>query len=87
MKDKVAIVHTIFVSVDALKQLFSEIIPEVDLINILDDSLLAEVMENGKVTPRVIRKMNTYFENAESMGVNAIFNQCSSVGDAADIAA
>jgi len=87
MKKKVAIIHTSFVSVEDLKQLFSEIIPEVELINIVDDSLLAEVMENGYATERVFEKMETYFKNAEIMGVDAIFNQCSSVGEAASAAA
>lgn len=84
---KIAIVHTSFVSVEDLKQLFNEIIPEVQLTHIVDDSLLAEVMENGYATPQVIKRVCDYYVNADSLGVDAIFNQCSSVGEAADAAA
>ncbi|WP_373497097.1 aspartate/glutamate racemase family protein [Aquiflexum sp.] len=86
-KKKVAIVHTSFISVDAIIAFFKEIIPEVELINIVDDSLLAEVMDTGYATDRVYQKMETYFKNAALMGVDAIFNQCSSVGEAASAAA
>jgi hypothetical protein len=45
---KVAIIHTSFVSVNELKALFGEIIPEASLINIVDDSLLAQVMDEPR---------------------------------------
>jgi Asp/Glu/hydantoin racemase len=83
---KVAIVHTSFVSVEYLKNLFREIIPEARLYHIVDDSLLSEVMENGYATPHVVKRVCDYFVNADSLGVDAILNQCSSVGEAADIA-
>lgn len=86
MEKKVAIIHTSFVSVDTLKQLFAEIMPEVKLINIVDDSLLQEVMAAGEVTPGVVRRICNYAQQAESLGATAILNQCSSVGEAADVA-
>lgn len=84
---KIAIVHTSFVSVEDLKQLFNEIIPEAKLTHIVDDSLLAEVMANGYATPQVFKRVCDYYVNADSLGVDAIFNQCSSVGEAADAGA
>ena len=84
---KIAIVHTSFVSVEDLKQLFAEVIPEAKLVHIVDDSLLAEVMENGYATPNVFKRVCDYYVNASGLGVDAIFNQCSSVGEAADAAA
>ena len=84
---KIAIIHTSFVSIDYLKALFQEVLPDVTVTNIVDDSLLAEVMENGKVTPGIINRMTSYAKQAESLGVEAILSQCSSVGAAADIVA
>jgi len=86
MKKKVAVIHTSFVSVEDLKTLFKEIIPEVEMINIVDDSLLAEVSANGHITPAIIRRVCTYALQAEALGVDLIFNQCSSVGESVDIA-
>lgn len=86
MQKKVAVIHTSFVSHEDLKALFSELLPEVKMINIVDDSLLAEVMSSGGVTEGVTKRICTYAVTAESMGVDAILNQCSSVGEAADVA-
>ncbi len=83
---KVVLIHTSLVSILDLKALFSEIIPEVRMVNIIDDSLLPEVMEHGGVTPAVVRRICAYAVEAEAMGADLIFNQCSSVGEAFDIA-
>lgn len=86
MVKRVALIHTGFALVDVLKNLFSEILPDVEIINILDDSLLREVLKEGKVTKPVIERMISYFKAAEYYKVNAILNVCSSVGEVADIA-
>ena len=84
---KITIVHTSLVSHAHLNQLFAEIIPEAKIHNIVDDSLLAEVSENGGITPNIVNRMCKYFQSAEAIGSDLIFSQCSSVGEAAKIAA
>jgi len=85
MKKKVAVIHTFLYSVEDLKKLFREKIPEVEMINIIDDSLLQEMLNNDGMTKAVARRVTQYALIAESMGVDAILNQCSSVGEAVDI--
>ena len=85
-KKVVYIVHTSFVSVQHLTDLFRELVPEVDLRHIVDDSLLAEVLQSGGVTPAVASRMCEYYKAAELAGADLIFNQCSSVGEVADLA-
>lgn len=87
MSKKVVIIHTSLVSHAALNNLFKEIMPDVKVHNIVDDSLLDEVKTVGHVTPKIISRMVEYFKAAESIGADLIFNQCSSVGEAAQIAA
>lgn len=70
-----------------MNKLFAEIIPEAKIHNIVDDSLLAEVSDNGHITPNIVNRMCKYFQSAEQIGSDLIFNQCSSVGEAAAIAA
>ena len=84
---KITIVHTSLVSHAHLNQLFKEIIPEAKIQNIVDDSLLAEVSDVGHVTPGIVNRMCKYFQSAELIGSDLIFNQCSSVGEAAAAAA
>lgn len=83
---KVALIHTGFALVEVLTNLFKEIIPDVELTHIVDDSLLREVLKEGKVTKPVIKRMLSYFQAAEYDKVDCIFNVCSSVGEVADIA-
>ena len=84
---KIFAIHTSNVSYYDLKDLFSKYGPDVEYHNIVDDSLLDEVKANGHITPAIISRMCQYFKIAESLGADLIFNQCSSVGEAADIAA
>ncbi len=86
-KGIVTIVHTSFVSVEDLTALFNELGPEIQIRHIVDDSLLPEVLANGGVTSAVRSRMCAYYKAAEEAGSDLIFNQCSSVGEAADIAA
>ncbi len=83
---KVGVIHTFLYSVEDLKKLFAELVPEVEMINVIDDSLLREVLANGGPTPGVIRRICSYAQQLEAMGCDMILNQCSSVGEVADIA-
>ncbi|MDR1657061.1 MAG: aspartate/glutamate racemase family protein [Deltaproteobacteria bacterium] len=85
MTKKVAIIHTFLYSVEDFKVLFKKFLPEVEMINIIDDSLLAESLANKKRTEGVTQRMALYAFSAQSMGVDAILNQCSSVAGAVDL--
>jgi len=84
---KVYIIHTSLVSHAELNALFAELVPDAKVHNIVDDSLLHDVMQNGGITPKVVSRMCAYVQAAAANGADLIFNQCSSVGEAADIAA
>lgn len=84
MGKSIAIVQTSAVSSKELKSLCDEIMPEVKVYQIIDDSLIREVNANGGSTAGVRRRMLAYYQNAASLGVDLILNQCSSVGEVAD---
>ncbi|MBS1229659.1 MAG: Asp/Glu/hydantoin racemase [Proteobacteria bacterium] len=84
---KVYIIQTSLVSQAELNALFAELVPDAKVHNLVDDSLLYDVMQNGGITPNVIARMCAYVQAAANNGADLIFNQCSSVGEAADIAA
>ena len=83
---KLGIIHTSAVSLNDLKALCQEIIPDVEVINIIDDSLLEEVKKNNGPTASIISRMCTYVTVMDKLGVDLILNQCSSVGEAFDVA-
>jgi Asp/Glu/hydantoin racemase len=59
-------------------------LPKVSIYNIVDDSLLKEVMEHGHVTPGIVYRMKNHLKTADSLGVDVILSQCSSMGEAID---
>ena len=83
---KVVLIHTSPVSLNELKALFKEIIPDVEMVNIIDDSLLEEVKSVGHINSNIVSRMCSYVQVAKTMNPDLIFNQCSSVGEAFEIA-
>lgn len=82
----VVVVHTGPATVQPLKQQFQEILPDVRVVNIMDDSLLNDVMAAGHLTAAVSARILSYMQQGESMGAVALLNACSSVGEAASAA-
>lgn len=70
--------------VEPMNKLFKELMPEVKLNHIADDSLIQEVIANNAVTPAVRRRLLSYYNAAADAGADVVFNTCSSVGDIAD---
>ena len=82
----VAVVHTGPATVQPIKQQFQELLPDVRVINIVDDSLLNDVIAAGHLTEAVSGRILTYMQEGQKMGAVAILNACSSVGEAATAA-
>ncbi|GHV36516.1 hypothetical protein AGMMS49546_01980 [Spirochaetia bacterium] len=85
MQKRVGVVHTFLYSVEDIKAQFKKYLPEVEMINIIDDSLLQEALANKGVTPNLIGRMYNYYKNLQDLGCVCALNQCSSVGEASDI--
>lgn len=89
MSKTLALIHSSFVFLNvetSLMKMLSEALPGVRLVNIVDDSLLADVIREGKVTPAITRRMCHYVLAAEQTGAQAILSLCSTMGDTIDVA-
>lgn len=89
MAQTLGLIHTsqVFLTVETMmKSLFAEIMPEVRLINIMDDSLLPDCMAVSAITPDVTRRMCDYVMAAETAGADAVLSLCSSLGPTIDVA-
>jgi Asp/Glu/hydantoin racemase len=80
----VVVVHTGPVTVEPLKAQFAQQMAGARVINIVDDSLLADVRTAGHLTPEVTARLYSYMSTAQAMGADIILNACSSVGEATD---
>lgn len=79
-----ALIHTTPVTVSAMKALAAERAPGVRIINLLDDSLLPDVMQAGQPTPDVTGRLRAYANAAVNAGADVVMCCCSSVGGAVD---
>jgi Asp/Glu/hydantoin racemase len=89
MPKTLALIHTsmVFITVETMMQdILAEVMPDVRLINIVDDSLLPDVMTSGKISEAVTRRMCAYVIAAEVAGANAVLSLCSSLGPTIDVA-
>ena len=77
---RIAILHTTKVTLDILSR-YTNNINELEFIDILDSSLLKDVMGTG-INESITRRMLLYIKAAEEAGCEAFVSGCSSVGEA-----
>lgn len=82
----VVVVHTGPATIQPIKQQFQQILPDVRVVNLMDDSLLNDVMAAGHLTEAVTGRIFSYMQLGQQMGADALLNACSSVGEAASAA-
>lgn len=78
----IAAIYTGVALVKPLSDQLKEALPGFRIMNILDDSLIAEIIADGRLTPAVRRRLYSYYDAAASGGAELILNTCSSIGDA-----
>lgn len=83
MSQKLAIIHTTPVTVDTLKALAAEVVPDAKVINFVDDSVLPQLAEAGGDTRAVEARLVQYARFAQDVGADVILSACSSVGEVA----
>lgn len=85
-RPQVTILYTNQVAVQGTLALTDELLPDARIVNVIDDSLLADVLAAGGLTQDVTRRLCQYALAAEDGGADVILNQCSSVGEAIEVA-
>lgn len=85
MKRKLALLHTVIWIAKVIDDLCAELMPEVETYNIVDESLLREAVEAGRLTPRVYSAVANYVACAEQGGADAVLVTCSSISPCVDV--
>jgi hypothetical protein len=75
------LIHTTAVTVPSMKDLAARELPGVRLVNVMDDSLLMDVIAAGGVTDPVRRRLRAYVQCAIEAGAQVVMSCCSSIGD------
>jgi len=81
------LIHTSATLVPVFQQLCSQHLPGVQIFNIVDDSLIKNVIKCGELRPDTARRVVNYAASAEAAGADFILYTCSSIGAAVETAA
>ena len=81
------LIHTSATLVPVFQQLCTQYLPQVKVFNIVDDSLIKNVISCGELTPANARRVVNYVGSAEVAGADFILVTCSSIGAAVEAAA
>jgi thiamine pyrophosphate-dependent acetolactate synthase large subunit-like protein len=81
MKKKLAIIHTTPVTIEPLKELAQKIIGECEIVNLVDDSILPQLSNNGGNIKEIAERWESYAKVAQGQGADCILNACSSIGE------
>ena len=76
-----AIIHTTPATVASLKKLALETVPDLTIINFMDDSILPQLANNQGNLADVEERLISYARFAEQAGADIILEACSSVGE------
>jgi aspartate/glutamate racemase len=76
-----AIIHTTTATVETLRELATSLIPGVQIINFVDDSILPQLARNGGNVAEVAERLVHYARFAQAAGADAVLEACSSVGE------
>ena len=77
---RVGVIHTSPATVDLFARLLRERVPSVEVVNVLDDSILPELGANDGNLDAVEPRWRDYARIVAERGVGAILNACSSIG-------
>jgi len=86
-RKQLGLIHTSATLVPIFQQLCSAKVPEVDVFNIADDSLIKDVIRRGELTATTARRVVEHVASAEAAGADYILVTCSSIGRAVETAA
>lgn len=87
-KKNLVLIHNGPVLVEQLEKICAEIIPDVNIINIVDSSMVRDIIEfkDHKIGTKLTRRIARYALCAEDLGADAILMTCSSLCGTVDIA-
>jgi len=86
-KKRLGLIHTSATLVPVFAQLCKDKLPNVEVFNIADDSLVKGIREAGSLTAQISRRVAGYLESAELAGADYIMVTCSSIGPAVEAGA
>ena len=86
-KKKLGLLHTSATLVPVFQELCKLKLPNTEVFNIADDSLIKDVIARNELVPATARRVANQIASAEAAGADYILVTCSSIGPAVEAAA
>ena len=77
---RIALIHALAHSLAPIEASFAKLWPEAKLMNLLDDSLSADLARDGKLTEAMTERFQSLGRYVSATGANAILFTCSAFG-------
>lgn len=84
MPARIAFIHTSPSMIPVFKSLADELLAGVDLFNVVDESLLCDIIREGRCPPVTARRLAGHVLSAADAGATHVLVTCSSMGHAVD---
>lgn len=81
---KIAMLHTSSATLAMMQQLIADIMPEVEVMHLVEVSMIKQVMKAGGVTPNIAARIADYVHIAEKADCDIFITACSSIGTAVE---
>lgn len=86
--ETLCLIHTSATLIPVFQQLAEKHLPDTKLFNIVDDSIIKNIISRGgKADPAIYKRVADYVKSAEDTGADYILVTCSSIGAAVEAAA
>ncbi len=82
---RIAVLHTSPVTVEILRPLLLEAMPDAEIVNTVDESLLAQLLQNGGDASALQSQVIRHATDAEQAGADVILSACSTLGPLASV--
>lgn len=85
MEKTIMLIHNGMTLVPQLNKLCKELMPDLTVKNIIDETLVRDIIRYRGVKPEMIRRIARYAMSAEDAGACAVVMTCSSLGETVDV--
>jgi len=84
-KKRVTLIHTSPVMIPVFGELCSELLPKIDVVHMVDESLLRDIIRGNGLLKPTARRVVGHILSAADAGADFIMATCSSIGAAAEL--
>jgi Asp/Glu/hydantoin racemase len=82
---RLTLIHTSGMMIPVFAELCAELLPGIEIVHIVDESLLKDIIREGRLSKPAARRVVGHIVSAEQAGTDFIMVTCSSVGPATEL--